>query len=484
MNNYEKAILEALMTGKEATASQIANAKGLELSGTFSAIEALKEKGAVETRATEKFVYEISDEGKKYAKEGLPEEIVCKKASVKNGCRISELTENERKFGLSWAIKKALVSVKEGKIEITGNGKAMLAKGYALRDKLKRNEGDEELVKRGLLVQKRQKDLFVRITAIGKGMLEDEAKKEKGAGAGKRIIDRLTHEDIINGTWKSKAFKQYNVSAPGEMPIYGRENLLKKFRRRVSEIFTEMGFEEMEGGLVESAFWNFDALFQPQDHPARELADTFYLKGPAKVRIDKNAPVSKVREIHLEKWGGHWSLDEAEKAILRTHTTAVSARKLSELELPEGKFFAIGRIFRNEAIDYKHLAEFHQIEGIIAWDKANFRNLLWVLRKFYNKLGFEKVIFKPSYFPYTEPSLEIHAYFKERKMWVELGGAGIFREEVCRPLFGHYPVLAWGLSLERPLMIMLGIEDIRTFYRNDLRELEKFKEGKLSWLFE
>ena len=480
MNNYERAVLESCAKGKEVSTSQIAADRGLDISGIFSAVEALKERGAVNARAVETTVYDLSEEGKRYALEGFPEENVTRKASVEGGCRLADLSEEEKKFGLSWAIKNVFVTVKNGRVEITEHGKAMLAKGYPLRNKLKRGEGDEDLIRRGLLVQRKKKELLIEITPAGKKMLEEE----KGARTDVCIIDRLTKEHITTDAWKRCTFKKYNVSVPGEMPQYGRENLLKKFRKRVSEIFTEMGFEEMEGGLVESAFWNFDALFQPQDHPARELADTFYLKGPAKITLDKNAPINKVKEVHLEKWGGHWSLDEAEKAILRTHTTAVSARKLSELKMPQGKFFAIGRIFRNEAIDFKHLAEFHQVEGIIAWDKANFRNLLWVLQKFYEKLGFEKVLFKPSYFPYTEPSLEVHAYFKKKKMWVELGGAGIFREEVCLPLFGHYPVLAWGLSLERPLMLMLDIDDIRTFYRNDLKELEKFKEGELSWLVE
>ncbi|MEM4332258.1 MAG: phenylalanine--tRNA ligase subunit alpha [Candidatus Micrarchaeia archaeon] len=478
MNNYEMAVLEAA-AAKDAAASEIAQKKGLDISGIFSAIESLKEIGAIESKTIESVEYELSEEGKACAENGLPEENVARKAAQKGGCSLDTLTDMERRIGLSWAIKKGFVSISEGKAKITDKGSEMLEKGYPLRSKLKGKESDEELIRRGLLVQKRVKDVIVRITHTGRKLLDAE-KETKQVD----MIDKLTHEDIISGRWKGKAFKTYNVAAPGEMPGYGRENILRKFRKRVSEIFTEMGFEEMEGGLVESAFWNFDALFQPQDHPARELADTFYLKGPAKIKLEKNAPINKVKQVHLEKWGGHWSLDEAEKAILRTHTTAVSSRKLSELEIPQGKFFAIGRIFRNEAIDYKHLAEFHQVEGIIAWDKANFRNLLWVLGEFYRKLGFEKVIFKPSYFPYTEPSLEIHAYFKEKKIWVELGGAGIFREEVCYPLFGHYPVLAWGLSLERPLMIMLGIEDIRAFYRNDLRELEKYKEGKLRWLFE
>jgi phenylalanyl-tRNA synthetase alpha chain len=130
-------------------------------------------------------------------------------------------------------------------------------------------------------------------------------------------------------------------------------------------------------------------------------------------------------------------------------------------------------VFRNEAIDYKHLAEFHQVEGIVAWKDANLRQLLWVLKEFYRRLGFEEIRFRPSYFPYTEPSLEIEVWFDERKQWIELGGAGIFRKQVVEPLGAEYPVLAFGLSLERPLMLMLGLDDIRTFYTNEIEFLDK-----------
>jgi phenylalanyl-tRNA synthetase alpha chain len=166
-----------------------------------------------------------------------------------------------------------------------------------------------------------------------------------------------------------------------------------------------------------------------------------------------------------------WSKEEALKCVLRTHTTVLSARTLYKNK--RGKFFAIGRVFRNEAIDYKHLAEFHQVEGIIADEQANFRHLLGILKEFFSKLGFDKIRFRPSFFPYTEPSLEIEVYFDKKKDWIEIGGAGIFREEVTRPLGCVYPVLAFGLSLERPLMMLMGLEDIREFYVNDFSIYEK-----------
>jgi phenylalanyl-tRNA synthetase alpha chain len=180
----------------------------------------------------------------------------------------------------------------------------------------------------------------------------------------------------------------------------------------------------------------------------------------------------RVAKAHQKGWRYSWSREVAQQPVLRTHTTALSARYVAETGMEKrkapAKYFSIGRVYRNEATDYKHLAEFHQMEGIIVDEDATFRDLLGMLKEFYRKLGFEKIRFRPSFFPYTEPSLEVEVFYEPKGVWMELGGAGIFRPEVCLPLWGKYPVLAWGLSLERPLMLMMGIEDIRTFYRNDL----------------
>ena len=238
-----------------------------------------------------------------------------------------------------------------------------------------------------------------------------------------------------------------------------------------------MGFEEMSGPEIESAFWNFDALFQPQDHPARDIVDTFYLSDPKYLEVPSDA-IEKVRESHEKNLKYKWNEEIAKAAIFRSHTTSVSARTLYEIgknQKKPGKYFCIGRVYRNEAIDFSHLPEFHQVEGIVVWEGANFRHLLGFLKEFYRKLGFRKIKFIPHHFPYTEPSLEIHVYFEQKKKWFELGGAGIFRPELSIPLWGKYPVLAWGLSLERPMMLLYDIYDIRTFYTNDFSWIEKMK---------
>ncbi|MBI5051565.1 phenylalanine--tRNA ligase subunit alpha [Candidatus Micrarchaeota archaeon] len=272
---------------------------------------------------------------------------------------------------------------------------------------------------------------------------------------------------------KSPDLSQEFSIVPAKAAELGKSHPLTIMGNRIKQIFAELGFEEMEGSPIESSFWNFDALFQPQDHPARELADTFYMKG--KTGLPDKKLVERVKKAHEQGWKYSWKEEDAKKMLLRTHTTALSARSLADLKSTPKKFFAVGKVFRNEATDYKHLAEFHQVEGIVVWENATFRDLLGILKEFYRKLGFEKIRFRPSFFPYTEPSLEIEVYFEPRKQWMELGGAGIMRPEVSIPLCGKYPVLAWGLSLERPLMLSMGLEDIRTFYKNDLEWLKKAK---------
>ena len=235
-------------------------------------------------------------------------------------------------------------------------------------------------------------------------------------------------------------------------------------------ILLDMGFEEMAGGIVQSSFWNFDALFQPQDHPAREMQDTFFLGE----RWPLPKGFERVREMHEHGgktsstgWGGTWSAEKAEQCVLRTHTTSLSIQHLAGHPEPPVRAFCIGRVYRREAIDPTHLAEFEQLEGIVMDEGVNFRHLLGFLKEFYGKMGFEKVRFRPGYFPYTEPSVEPEVYV-EGLGWVELGGAGIFRQEVTAPFGIEHPVLAWGLGISRVAMLRLGLRDLRQLYRSDV----------------
>jgi phenylalanyl-tRNA synthetase alpha chain len=225
---------------------------------------------------------------------------------------------------------------------------------------------------------------------------------------------------------------------------------------------------------VESSFWNFDALFQPQQHPARDMHDTFFLKDPSSSDRYPHEVMKKVKEVHSKGgygsfgYGYDWKEEEAQKLLLRTHTTAVSSNMLYQIAHQPGgfapaKLFSIDRVFRNETVDATHLAEFHQIEGVIADVDLTLGDLIGTLNVFFQKLGVANIRFKPAYNPYTEPSMEIFSYHEGLGKWVEVGNSGMFRPEMLRPLGlpENVRVIAWGLSLERPTMIKYGIDNIR-----------------------
>jgi phenylalanyl-tRNA synthetase alpha chain len=262
----------------------------------------------------------------------------------------------------------------------------------------------------------------------------------------------------------------------------GKRHFVNQSMDYARKIWTEMGFKEMTGNMVISSFWNFDALFTPQDHPVREMQDTFFINKSSELSNKKI--IEKVRKSHetgvagSKGWQYKWNEEIAKKMLLRTHTTCLSSQTLTKIK-PENlpaKFFAVGRCFRNETMDWSHGFEFNQTEGIVIDPDANFRHLLGYLTQFYKKMGFEKIRVRPSFFPYTEPSLEIDAWQPEKKIWLEIGGAGIFRPEVTEPLLGKaIPVLAWGPGFDRMIMNIFGIKDMREVYKNDLTQLRKLK---------
>ncbi|XP_076293908.1 phenylalanine--tRNA ligase alpha subunit isoform X2 [Lasioglossum baleicum] len=289
-----------------------------------------------------------------------------------------------------------------------------------------------------------------------------------------KLETELTADLIMNGAWKTKKFKPYNFSAMGSALDVGHLHPLLKVRSEFRKIFLEMGFTEMPtNNFVESSFWNFDALFQPQQHPARDAHDTFFISEPCRTTNFPKDYLEKVRRVHSN--GGYgslgyrydWKIEEAQKNLLRTHTTAVSARMLYKLmetgEFKPVKYFSIDRVFRNETLDATHLAEFHQIEGVVADYNLTLGDLIGVLYEFFKKLGITQLEFKPAYNPYTEPSMEIFCYHNGLQKWIEIGNSGMFRPEMLLPmgLPSNVNVIAWGLSLERPTMIKYGINNIR-----------------------
>ena len=202
------------------------------------------------------------------------------------------------------------------------------------------------------------------------------------------------------------------------------------------------------------------------------------MKGKSKLPSKKI--VDAVKKQHEEGWKYKWDPEVAMKSVLRTHTTVLSARtiaNLKEKDLPV-KYFSIGRNYRNEALDWSHLFELIQVEGFVVDPNATFKDLMGYLKQFYKKLGYgeDQIRFRPGYFPYVEPGLEIDVFHPVKKKWVELGGAGILRPEVVVPLLGkNIPVLAWGQGLERGISQYYNITDIRDLYKNDLKQLRESK---------
>jgi len=259
-----------------------------------------------------------------------------------------------------------------------------------------------------------------------------------------------------------------NVESKVPDVFVARTHPLKDTIDEIREIFVTLGFTEIIGSMTQPSFWNFDALFTPQDHPARELQDTFYLDGLSAKKIGTLEQIRKISESHKKSWRYYWDINEARKMVLRTHTTCVTIKYLAENKSDESRVFSLGRVFRNEKVSYKHLVEFNQIEGVVVGKNTTLRDLMGIQREFYRRIGITKIKFWPTFFPYTEPSLQTMVYNDRLEKWVELFGMGIFRPEVTKPLGITKPVLAWGGGIERIAMLKYGLDDVREFYNNNL----------------
>ena len=313
---------------------------------------------------------------------------------------------------------------------------------------------------------------------VYEGALEIEEKEElERRYAGKEISD-LFPELIKYDVWEKVKFKRYNVKLPSYRIYPGKLHPYRQIIEEVRKKLLSLGFVEIKGPLVELNFWNCDALFMPSDHPARSIHDVFVIKTEKKGKIKNKMILERVAETHKNGWitgscgWGFWNPKQTLNLILRSQTTAVSVRTLANKPEIPGKYFTIGRVFRPDEIDATHFIEFHQCEGIVLGENLTFRHLLGYLRIFGKEIaGAEKVRFRPSYFPFTEPSVELDCFINGK--WIEVGGAGIFRPEVTQPLGINVPVLAWGIGFERLSMIKLNVNDIRKLYNDDLEWLRK-----------
>ncbi len=358
-------------------------------------------------------------------------------------------TQDFFRIGFAWAKKRGWIRVDSGKIVLlepdpVSPERQMLSDIGSLDEKSIRH-----LLSRNLIRKRNIAD----IVEVG-----DE-------------IQELTHEIIISGKWEGRKFREYDVSLPGKFRHPGKYQPYRRFLDHVRETLVRLGFREMTGPLIETEFWNFDALFQPQNHPARGWTDTYKLKYPKKGRLP---PLwEKVKESHEKSWGYEWDPETAKQLMPRAHGTALSARTLANSPEIPGRYYAIARVFRPDVLDATHLIEFNQVEGIVLDDSLKFKHLLGILKMFAVEVaGAEKVRFLPDYYPFTEPSVQMSAKHPELG-WVEFGGAGIFREELTKPLGVGVPVIAWGIGIDRLAMFRLGITDIRHLFSDDLEWLRE-----------
>lgn len=452
----------------------------------MSAANWLADKGLVVVDEKGHLVVGLDEEGRHHAIEGLPERRAIGLLNEKGGQGTMQdltssgvLEKHEVPITLGWLKRKgwAEISKEDGQTVLTlsGSGEpapgmdeillAMLAKGERPVDALDAEAYQGLRGRKGILKEREVNERSLALTSLGKQVLESglELKEE---------IVQLTSELLATGKWRDRDIRPYDVTAYAPSATGGKPHPLSTLIEEIREVFIEMGFEEIATNYVESAFWNMDALFIPQDHPAREMQDTFYLAHPERFSLD-DGMVKRIAAVHEHGgetgstgWGGTFSKETAEKALLRTHTTVGTIRYLHDHPDDPCKVFSLGRVFRNETMDATHLPEFHQIEGIIKEPGANFRMLVGVLREFYRRMGFPKVRIRPGYFPYTEPSMEVDVFYNGK--WMELGGSGIFRPEVTEPLGVKDPVCAWGLGLERLAMMRFGLTDIRDIYVSDV----------------
>jgi phenylalanyl-tRNA synthetase alpha chain len=291
--------------------------------------------------------------------------------------------------------------------------------------------------------------------------------------AGVRVeANELTPEMLADGSWRAVQFRPYDVALAAESLAPGKAHPLVRIVEETRQAFFALGFAEAACPMAEIAFWDFDALFQPQDHPAREMQDTFYMKQPSRFPLPKPEWVDAVKAVHehggdtgSRGWRYNWSGERAAQVVLRTHMTASSIEAIARNPHAPQKIFSIGKVFRRETVDDKHLPEFFQVDGIIIDEHASLASLLGTLAKFYERMGIPAVRFKPDFFPYTEPSVGVEVQMNGR--WLEMGGAGIFRPEVLAPFGCTAPVLAWGLGLERLAMVRFKVGKIRQLVQSD-----------------
>lgn len=491
LSHNEKRLLLALEErGGSATTVDLVSGGAFSVEvEAMSAASWLESKGLAAISERSDRFYVLADESA--VSVGLPERVAITVIGDNGGSMPmadmeAAMPEGMGRIAVGWLKRKGLADIRaEDGVKVmtlTQTGRDMLGSRMPDEELLSRmaeapvpeSEADPKVIKdlkgrQGMIAEKVVTERSIVLTDLGREVASS------GIELRPQVTD-ITDRMIQSGEWKEADFRPYDIQTFAPTVYPAKKHMLSRLGAQVRRLFTDMGFTEMKSEYVQPAFWNLDVLYTPQDHPARDLQDTFYLEHPSSIHIDGERLVSMVKAIHEDGgdtgstgWGGTWSREKAEMALLRTHSTVSSIRYIAEHPDAPRKAFSISRIFRKESIDSTHLPEFTQIEGIVIDEDADFDMLISMIREFYARMGFDQIRIRPAYFPYTEPSLELEVFFNGK--WMELGGAGIFRPEVVAPFGVDAPVLAWGFGFERLAMLKWGITDIRDLYISDIDHL-------------
>ena len=458
LHDIEKKIIDSLQKKSEQTPEQLSESTELSIDQVRRGIEWLRLKEFANVIESSKVTVSLGRNGIDSLKNGLPERKLMD--LIKDG---SKSFEEVRKTLSGAGFNAAIANAKKNgwvNIEKTDSGSTISTKEKPVEtpeEKLISLIGDKSIPEEQIENKLALKFLLQRPDYV----LQNTEKS--------KIISLTERASQIDTTLSDTG--AIDVEADAALVYAARTHPLKDTIDEIREIFVKLGFSEIQGNLTQSSFWNFDALFTPQDHPARELQDTFYIENLKSQNQASSAQIKQVAKSHSQNWHYDWKLSESQKMVLRTHTTCATIKYLAEQKPDEARIFSLGRVFRNEKVSYKHLVEFNQIEGIVIGNNTTLRDLMGIQKEFYKQLGLTKIKFWPTFFPYTEPSLQTMVYNEKLGKWIELFGMGIFRPEVTKPLGIDKPVLAWGGGIERIAMLKYELDDVREFYNNNLNWL-------------
>ncbi len=467
LSEIEKKALNALGSEEFLDFEEIAQKSGLQIDSVRRAMAWLAEKKLVETKEEKIFEKKLGEKGRAYLEKGLPEEVFLDCLEKIGGTSDFEelqkktlLSKEEFCFALGCNKKKNFVVILPGekpRIRLTGISREISEEsGKKLLERIKEKKAIEQ-------------EKFLDLKARGLvEEIEKTARKAKINEQGKKALEIL-------GNAKERA---YDIQGKVPKIFAGKKQPYVQFLLGIRRKLVELGFVEMDSPEIVQEFYNFDILFQPQNHPARQWTDTYQLKQPKFGDLPSKKIVERIKAVHengwktgSKGWQYDWDIEIAKRLMPAAHGTAHSAKQLAKGVKVPGKYFTIARCYRPDIVDAKHLIEFNQMEGIIIDETMNFRKLLGMLKQFAVEFGgAPQLKFIPSYYPFTEPSCQLNVKHSELG-WIELGGSGIFRPEVTLPLGIKQPVLAWGLGLDRLAMVKLGIKDIRQLFSEDLNWL-------------